>query len=433
MKGSAARGLVLAVLLAGPVRAGGAGTAGGEFLAISPSTRAAGMGEAYVGLADDIGALSINPGGLVRAQDMSLHYLHAFWLDSIGYDYLSALAPLGRIGTAGVSLTRLYLQDQRIVVGPSGEPIQQGNFDSSEMAVSLGWAYQIDPTMSAGITAKSLSSKFDDVSSNAFAADLGLLYRTPMPELTSGLAITNLGSKLGNDGLPVVLKFGGSYAMAGVRGFAAMVSGKKTRKDLPILDADVLFQLSPQQSNLFRLRLGAEYDIPVNDAQNVALRAGYRFGEVGAGGLFGASFGMGYRLTADRFVLGIDYAFGNYGDLGVTHRLAFTTTFQHRSELSYSETAEQARASKREGQAFVQWPTSPDPQVTGYNVYMGEAKDADFVKVNRTGAIHGTSLTLKGLKIGKTYYFFVTTVIGVDPAIEGRPFFETSAQAQPVP
>jgi hypothetical protein len=76
---------------------------------------------------------------------------------------------------------------------------------------------------------------------------------------------------------------------------------------------------------------------------------------------------------------------------------------------------------------------STEPQVTGYNIYMGESKDADFVKVNRDSGITGTSLSVRGLKIGKTYFFFVTTVVGVEPAIEGRPFFETSAVAQPVP
>ena len=90
--------------------------------------------------------------------------------------------------------------------------------------------------------------------------------------------------------------------------------------------------------------------------------------------------------------------------------------------------------SEREGRVFLQWPASSDPQVSGYNVCMvGEHTETDFRKVNRAGPVAGTSLTLHGLRIGKTYYSFITTASGVEPAIKEKAFHETSAEAQPVP
>ena len=232
--------------------------------------------------------------------------------------------------------------------------------------------------------------------------------------------------------MPVMLKLGTGYALAPVRGVASL-AGRRGLWDVPLLTADVIFPLAPVQTNFIRIRLGAEYMISVSAVQNVSVRLGYKFGEEGAGGLAGATFGLGYRMTSGRFTLGVDYALGHYGDLGVTHRISFSSSFLHLSEVSYRAAEEQSRVSKREGQVYLEWPVSTEPQVTGYNIYMGESKDADFVKVNRDSAVTGTSLSVRGLKIGKTYFFFVTTVVGVEPAIEGRPFFETSAVAQPVP
>ncbi len=418
--------------IAAAARAGGVGSGAADFLNIAASTRAAGMGEAFVGVADDAGALYFNPGGISRSRDMSLHYLHAFWLQSIGYDYLSAISPLGRFGTGGVSFTRLFAQSEKVGVGPAGEPVKQGNFTASESAVVAGWAYPLSAAASAGATVKLLNQDLALAKANAAAADLGVLYKTPVPALTAGVALVNLGPDLDHSALPVVLKLGTGYTLPPIRGLAAY-RGLKGLWDVPLLTADVHFLLAPQQANLIRLRLGAEYLVAIDDGQSAAIRLGYKFGEEGAGGLQGATAGLGYRVTSGRFQLGVDYALVHYGELGLTHRLAFTTSFLHLSEVSYGSAEEQAKASKREGQVYIQWPASSDPAISGYNVYMGESKDADFVKVNRAGAITGTSLSLRGLKIGKTYFFFVTTITGVEPAIEGRPFFETSAQAQPVP
>lgn len=417
---------------AGRAAATGAGSASGEFLNIATSTRAAAMGEAFVGVADDTGALEHNPGGLSRSRDMSFSYLHAFWLQSVGYDHLAAVLPFGRMGTAGISFTRLFADGESMAVGSMGEPVSSGRYNVGQTSVAVGWGYSIRPALAVGLALKGVSQDLAVTSASTMAVDAGLFYKTPIPELTTGLAITNVGGGMQGSSLPVYLKLGTGYALSPVKGIATL-TGRRGLWDVPMLAADVLFPISPVQTNFIRVRLGAEYSISISALQSAALRLGYKFGEDGAGGLWGATAGLGYRMTSGRFTLGVDYALSHYGDLGLTHRLAFTTSFLHLSTVSFLAAEEQAKVSKREGQVYVEWPASTEAQVTGYNVYMGESKDADFVKVNRDSAVTGTSLSIKGLKIGKTYFFFVTTVVGVEPAIEGRPFFETSAVAQPVP
>ena len=424
--------LFLLVAAGGVSRAGGIGSAGAEFLNIPASTRAAGMGEAFVGLADDPGALFYNPAGLANVKDLSVHYLHAFWMESISYDYLSGMVPVERYGTAGLSFTRLFTQSERITVGPQGEPVRSGNFDASQMAVAGGFGFKLVPSISAGATLKSVQQDLNVGASSAFATDLGLLYKTPLPQLSMGMQLANIGSTLDKASLPVVMKIGTAYNLPSIKGLATSWAGKGLR-DMSLITSDVHFQLSPQQENFFRVRLGAEYLLALGQWQKTAFRIGYKIGEENAGGLSGITFGLGYQGVYNRFRYNIDYALVNFGDLGMTHRIAVTTSFLHLSEVKYGAIEELMKASKREGQVMIQWPASTDSQVSGYNIYMGESKDSDFTKVNREGAITGTSLALKGLKVGKTYYFFVTTVVGVEPAIEGRPFYETSQVAQPVP
>jgi hypothetical protein len=190
--------------------------------------------------------------------------------------------------------------------------------------------------------------------------------------------------------------------------------------------------LSPQQQNFYRARVGLEYVSAIAQGQSLAFRVGYKYGEEGAEGLTGLTAGGGYKWTVNRFVIGIDYAFVHYGDLGITHRISLTTNFIHLSEVSLTSLEARRRETMREGQVLIQWPATSDPQAVGYNVYVGESRDGTFTKVNST-PIRGTSLSVKGLKIGRTYFFFATTVVGIQPAIEGRPFYETSAVAQPIP
>lgn len=423
-------GLACALLLAGhPARA--AGAAGGEFLSIAASTRAAGMGEAFGAVAEGAGALTHNPAGLARSRDLSFHYLHAFWLDSIGYDHLAAVAPMGKTGAGGLSFTRIAATADRFGVGAGGEPVPLGTFDASESGITVGYGWQFDPTLSVGGALKLVNQDVAVASASAVAADLGMMYRTPLPALTAALAIHNAGARLEEASLPTTIRLGAAWSMTPLPSIASF--GREGRLDTPLFALDALFPLASGGGGFMRLRFGAEYTIGVRPGQNAAVRLGYRWGEEDPGGLAGATAGLGWDAIFGRVKVGVDWAFGHYGDLGVTHRIAFTTSFRRVAVISFVAPADPGKAASKEGLVFLQWPPASDATVTGYNVYMGTSQDADFIKVNRSGGLGVTSLTVRGLVIGKTYYFFVTPILGVEPAIEGRAFYETKAAAVPAP
>jgi hypothetical protein len=391
------------------------------------------MGEAFTGVSDDIGALYHNPAGMAQTRDLGFSYLHAFWMESINYDYLSAVVPLGRYGTTGMSFTRLFTQSDKIEVGPDGEPVfSQDMFDASDTAVAFGYALPVSPVASIGASMKMVNQDLSLTSDRVMAFDAGVSYQTPIPSLASGISVNNLGSNLDQNSLPMTLKVGAAYKLPPFKGLVSLV-GVKNVWDAPLLTTDIDFQLEPKVANFYKIRTGFEYNMAVGAGQTASFRVGYKYGERGATGVAGLTYGAGYGWTVKRFRIIIDYALVNYGDLGVTHRVAMTTSFLNLAEARMGSTEETRKREKnREGQVFIQWPPSSDPQVSGYNVYVGESRDGNFSKVN-SGPIKGTSLSVKGLKVGRTYFFFVTTVVGIEPAVEGRPFYETASQATPIP
>jgi len=83
------------------------------FLMISPGARAAGMGEAFVGLADDASAVYYNPAGLAYQQGRELTLMHSNWLPQFGsdlfYDFAAYRQSVEGLGTFGLNVTYLNL------------------------------------------------------------------------------------------------------------------------------------------------------------------------------------------------------------------------------------------------------------------------------------------------------------------------------------
>ena len=63
------------------------------FLLISPGARPAGMGEAYVAVANDVSAVFWNPAGLAYQSGREITFMHANWLpgltDDLFYEFLA--------------------------------------------------------------------------------------------------------------------------------------------------------------------------------------------------------------------------------------------------------------------------------------------------------------------------------------------------------
>lgn len=199
------------------------------FLMISPGARAAGMGEAFVALADDATAVFWNPAGLAFQEGKELSLMHANWLPQFGsdlfYEFGSYRQSIEGIGTVGLNLTFLNLGKQIITDESGPEPL--GEFSSYELAVSGTYGTKIMDNWGVGLGLRYIRSNLSNVGAgaekgdgqaNAFAFDLSTLYKVPfLPSLSLGANLSNLGPKITYidaaqaDPLPTNLKVGLAY------------------------------------------------------------------------------------------------------------------------------------------------------------------------------------------------------------------------------
>ncbi len=221
--------ILTAVVLLTAVQSYAVSEASVLFLMISPGARAAGMGEAFVGLADDATAVFWNPAGLAYQQGRELTLMHANWLPQFGddlfYDFLAYRQSFEGIGTLGVNATYLNLGKQIQTDEDSPDPI--GEFSSYEYAISLTYGALIAENWSVGAGLRYIRSNLSPVSAglqpgdgraNAVAFDLATLYKFPFaPNLSMGVNLSNMGPKITYvdaaqaDPLPTNLKLGFAY------------------------------------------------------------------------------------------------------------------------------------------------------------------------------------------------------------------------------
>jgi len=200
------------------------------FLLISPHARVGGMGEAFVGLADDVSAVYWNPAGLAFQQgkqftSMYQPLLPQFNLQDLYYLFGAYRESFEGLGTLGFNVTYANY-GQQIITDETG-PDALGTFNSNEYALNLSYATLLSENTGVGLTIKYIRSNLSEVGAgaergdgkaSAFAIDLGFLKKNLLiNRLNFGLNIANIGSKITYidnaqaDPLPTNFKAGFAY------------------------------------------------------------------------------------------------------------------------------------------------------------------------------------------------------------------------------
>ena len=198
-------------------------------LMISPGARAAGMGEAFVALADDATATFWNPAGLAFQQRKELHLMHVNWLPEFGsdmfYEFASYVHSFEGLGTFGLNVTYLNLGEQ---VNTDETGMELGTFSSNEYSIALTYGTKIMDNWGVGLGMRyirsnlaggvSVGAEQGEGVANAFAFDVSTLYKFPFaPRLSLGMNLSNMGPKITYidaaqaDPLPTNLKLGLGY------------------------------------------------------------------------------------------------------------------------------------------------------------------------------------------------------------------------------
>ncbi|MCK4666345.1 PorV/PorQ family protein [Candidatus Dependentiae bacterium] len=281
------------------------GTTGAAFLKIDIGARPAGLGDCFVGIADDYNAIQWNPAGLSFLEKGQVAFIRTNWLADTSFNALSFAYPFN-FGTLGFNWTSLNYGsiDGYDIYGNS-----TGSFTPTDTAITLSYSKEITKGFSLGLNLKQISSKIESETASTQAFDFGLLYKLEIAgnPFKLGFSVLNMGGEMKfieeGDPLPTNYLFGFSY----------LILNNDTHSVLGAID------LSKPVDNDFRANLGVEYGFK----QMLFIRLGYKAAGYDIEGL-AAGFGFHYPLGKNIF--GFDYAFGKMDEINDVHR--FSVSFQ---------------------------------------------------------------------------------------------------------
>lgn len=276
------------------------GQAGSLFLTINPGARSNAMGEAQIGVANDVYATYYNPAGLTNLSTKEFSFMHTSYLpnlvDDMSYDFLTFAMPFREGESIGGHFTYLNLGDQ---VSTDANGNELGSFSSYMYALNVSYAKQIDDSSSWGINGKYFYQELAvtnslDASTGSFAVDLGYFKHNAMdnPNLKLGAVLTNVGPGVSfgdGDEDPLPTRLGLGLSLLTLEGQATVAF-------------DFNYELNDQT---VVTNLGAEFYL----VEDFALRAGFLSDP--SGDLNYTTLGLGADLGA----IGFDVSYVIGGEL----------------------------------------------------------------------------------------------------------------------
>lgn len=269
----------------------GDGGYAGSFLLLGLEGRAVGMGQAFVGVADNAGGLLWNPAGTVQLQNRTVGASYRKMFLDRGIGWVCYAQPVKGEAAIGVNWINAGVGD---VIGRDFEGNPTEEIKNYQNAVFFNFARKFYEKIFLGLNIKYIQYNLADLSAYGVGFDFGVMGK-PTSDLRIGVCAQNVGmkyswnslkywSKYGEDGtdtkenFPVNFKFGGSYLLF--------------QKNLLLA-----FELDKNEKQDTKFFCGAEYNI----IKRIAIRAGYNDGVL--------AFGAGIKHSFNKVLFHFDYAF----------------------------------------------------------------------------------------------------------------------------
>lgn len=347
----------------------GAGTSGAAFLRYTPGPRATGMGESYTAVGEDAYSNYWNPAGLASVDTSELAATYNRSFQDIAHQYVAAAFPLSFGSTLGLSFTRLSVDAFQ---GYDALGTRTRQVEASDMAIGAAYARTIladeiqRPVLNAGVNVKLISSKLDNASASALAADVGAVYylrpsqywmrKIPAQELRIAFTARNVGTGMKFDKVSFPLPT--SYTLG------TAWYGHPWGANQLVLSMDHIFD----NEKGYMLAAGAEYAA----FQLMSVRAGYKSGQDEGSGL---RVGFGFKLA----YVDVDYSFSPFGDLGAMHKMGVTWRFgTPRSKQPLGGAVSRAKGAMT---------IAPKPRIEKLRMFAN-----DFVELAKTNITEGSYL-----------------------------------------
>jgi hypothetical protein len=329
--------VILFLLLYVPVIFGQSkvGTTAAEFLTIPAGAKATAMGGAFVAVSDDITAAYYNPGSLSRISGNEFIANYSDWLIDSRYNWIGIGIKAGEDDYVAISVYNLDYGEEEVTTVDSPEGTGE-MWEASDIAINLSYCRNLTDRFSIGGTIKYIQQKIWNESASAFAADIGLLYKTEVEGLNIGMSISNFGQEMQLDGKDLLLPadVDGSYDYNN----SAITSKLSTDTwELPLI---FVVGLSWKYNFFNDFNLTAASDAVIPNNQNTYLNAGLElqwnntlFIRTGRNSLMknnaeeGFSFGAGIKYEIAGLRIGAEYAFLDFGAWSNLNRYSVSIGF----------------------------------------------------------------------------------------------------------
>ncbi len=280
-----------------------AGTTAFNFMRISYGARATALAEAYTGLANDALAPFWNPAGLPQVKNRELNITYLNYFEGFNGGSASYVIPLtDKIGIA--TFTKFITSGEMIKTINDGGYKEDGTFGAYDVLLGVSFGQYRSEVLNWGINLKFISESIDKWSSQAIAADIGIMHQTTNKNLKLGITLRNIGKQLSpfidkEEDLPITASAGFGW-----------------RKSVHTVTAEVVKPFNYD----FIFKAGYERQVH----RLLTLRAGYKSNasdwKVGSDWdiVAGMSFGFGTHWKSYQF----DYATASFGELGLIHQIS---------------------------------------------------------------------------------------------------------------
>ncbi len=317
------------------------------FLQIEPDSRAPGMGNTGVAIADNASAVFWNPAGLAFQDGTQISFTHANWLPNFNtdlfYDYLVGRHYIDGIGTFGAHITFLNLGEQ-VQTDETGREIR--TFSSYEIASGISYGFKLNDNWALGTGLRFIYSRLVpsgiDVggqtarNGTSVGLDLAALYRSNYfdsfgfnSRFSAGMNLSNIGPAVQytdnpqKDPLPTLLRLGIAYELEldndGINTvtLASDVSKIMARNDTTGRAMGVVEALFSSWDTYTRFDGQDFVDVPLAEqfmysvgleywyASQFAIRTGYFYEAPNNGDRQFISFGAGLRYN----IFGVDFSY----------------------------------------------------------------------------------------------------------------------------
>jgi hypothetical protein len=324
--------LVLTIIISAQSKVG---TTAANFLTIPEGSRAAGMGGAFVAVANDVTAAYWNPGGLSRLSGNEFSVTHAKWLVGTNLNWLGFVYKIDDDNAVAVSVNQLDYGTEDITTAL--EPMGTGEqWDAQDISVGLSYARNLTDRFSIGGTFKYIQQKIWMESASSYALDLGLLFKTQYDGLRIGMNIANFGTEMKLDGENLLVAVDVDQSHTGNN--ETIASALKTDSwPLPLMFT-VGLALDPVTTENWNWTIATDAVYPNNQTtylnlgtelmwnKILSLRVGYNslFKEDAEQNL---TAGIGVQYDLGGFTTRFDYSYMKFGVFSQISRFALTVIF----------------------------------------------------------------------------------------------------------